>query len=241
MLDLVFLTPEGGCAVVTAEGRTEELPLAALPTGRKLVTMQGDGSRDLILGLDDGTRYLSSAARLPGGVTRRCLEALSLVLPIEEFVTLQREVRERREGEDDWEAFQRVVEALFSNGEAEERERGAEKDPYAAFLAATSWDAMADPLLSSLRTSTSPICPPSLPPSSSPPDAHLQAVVWTLHLVAQDAKLEQTREKEWVQVARLVLRLSDRVGLRYWSDAYRRSLGELAKGDGESFAHFWER
>ncbi|ORY54085.1 hypothetical protein BCR35DRAFT_310470 [Leucosporidium creatinivorum] len=230
VLDLVFRTPEGGFAVVTAEGRTEELATPPLPPGRKVVNIQGDGSRDLLLTLDDGSRHLSTAPRLPEGVTRRCLEALSLVLPLDEFAGLQRDVRERRKGEVDWEAFGRVLEGLFGG---EEGEKG-EKDPYAVFLDSTSREAMADPLFATLRTSSSPSSTFSSPPppsSAAPSNTHLQAIVWTLHLVAQDAKLEKTREGEWVQVARLVRRLSERMGLRYWSDAYRRSLGETARGD----------
>lgn len=232
VLDLVFLKPDGSWGVATAADQHETLEAPPLPAGRSVVALAGDGSAEIVVILDNGSRHVTSAPRPAQGLARRCLEALSLVLPLIGFADLQQSVARSKaavEGSTDWEALVRIVEGLFGVSTVSP---DASTDPWAAFLASTSGSAMRDPLLAGLRTSGSSLPPPPASRSASMTSSvDLQAIVWTLHLVAQDAKLETTRQAEWVELAELVLRLAEGLEMQYWVDAYRRSLGKASAGE----------
>ncbi|GEM12547.1 anaphase promoting complex subunit 1 [Rhodotorula toruloides] len=222
VLDLAYLRPDGTLAVVTADGREQDVDLPSLAEDDRPARLAGNASRNLIVVTEQQKRLITHFQPPTCRLLRHCLEALSAVLPLDDFVQLQASVLRRRStsgadaGLDDLEAVLAPlfgVEAAAANispnpFEAYRRRRAGQQPAFLLRASSTIHrsTAFADPLSRDL------------------PD-QLQATLLTLHLVVQDVRLSARRRMDIVQLGQLVARLAGAAGLSGWVDYYRRLLG----------------
>ncbi|SCZ94668.1 BZ3500_MvSof-1268-A1-R1_Chr12-3g04033 [Microbotryum saponariae] len=205
---------------ITFNGRIGDGPI------RKL---EGNGSGHVCVTTLDGTRSLVELPTnelLREDLTRTCLQALSLTLSTDQFVSLERKVRVtcRRDRSGAWAAFTAV---LLRQGEVEVSEN--HRDAATVIIQATN-DAPNDPVLGVFRSlQSATVAPSNARQIASPLDAterdDLKVVVATLHLVAEDLKLSTLKRDDCKRLSQLVFSLAASLGLEEWVDVYRRSLG----------------
>ncbi|KDE02819.1 hypothetical protein MVLG_06656 [Microbotryum lychnidis-dioicae p1A1 Lamole] len=205
---------------ITFDGRIGEGPI------RKL---EGNGSGHVCVTTLDGNRSLVELPTnelLREDLTRTCLQALSLTLSTDQFVSLERKVRVtcQRDRSGAWAAFTAI---LLRQGEVEVS--GNHRDAATVIIQATN-DAPNDPVLGVFRSLRSAkVAPSNARQIASPLDAtereDLKVVVATLHLVAEDLRLSTLKMDECKRLSQLVFSLAASLGLEEWVDVYRRSLG----------------
>ncbi|PRQ70979.1 anaphase promoting complex subunit 1 [Rhodotorula toruloides] len=222
VLDLAYLRPDGTLAVVTADGREDNADLSPLAADDRPAKLAGDASRRMVIVTEQQKRVMTCFPLPSCRLLRDCLEALSAVLPLDDFVQLRASVLRRRgasgadSGLQDLEA---VLAPLFGIDAAA---AGVAPDPFEAFQRRRADHQPAFPLRASATIHHSATFANS--PSPDLPD-QLQATLLTFHLVVQDVRLSARRRKDVVKLGRLVARLAGAAGLSGWVDYYRRLLG----------------
>lgn len=218
VLDLLLLKTDGHLAVATVNGHLENISTPHLPPGRTLSSFIGSLSSTALAELDDGTMQALKFIPPPSGVTGRCLQALSLVLPMPDFLDLNHIFHSSRidsSTRSDLDALSSVLETFSGMTAAESGPQRYRTDTLSS-----------DPIYTFLRSSKSRNASVRAPLSRSCTlSSHLEAVLTTLHLVAQDLKLSTTEDVSWIELAHLIRRLASAVGLPAWTDSYNRQLG----------------
>jgi anaphase-promoting complex subunit 1 len=193
------------------------------------------GSRFTVV-LEDGEEIrMNLDFRIRDGLSRRCFEALSYVLPAEAFFTMKTELLERMQAgpnEEPWRSFSGVLMELLgfpmpgsvrSTSEALLREGEMASDPITRRLAERvrqkAGKRRADPLLAE----------PTLSKSAGQLSKYAAPVLLALHLIAQDCRLSAKSRVDLKRVARLTLVISGRIGRHDWWDYWMRSLPSAAE------------
>lgn len=260
ILDLLILTPEQTWSLVTVSGRVDEIQgPGRLPAGRRVVKLEGDRSRTVVLQLDDGTRWATSASLPEKGLALKTLETLSLLLSLDDFVQFRKAVGQWRVNEPGatvMDAIVGVLDSLWSPSSKEppiiDSSASLSNDPWAEFLRKTSppsTEEIHDPILRNLSSSTPRHATPDT--SSNPhtilaAPKNLQAVIFGLHLLAEDAKLMKETQGECIVLCELLARLTAAVGLFEWAERYRKILGlaislDRKQGKAFTFSPVWWR
>ncbi|SCV73235.1 BQ2448_7160 [Microbotryum intermedium] len=191
--------------------------------------LEGNGSGHIFITTLYGIRSLVALPTndlLRDDLTRTCLQALSLTLSMDRFVSLEGKVRAtcQRDGLGGWAAFITVLQRQNESGLS-----GVHADAASVIRQAAN-DTPNDPILGLLRTSHSTTATPAKAlQASSSIDAieqsDLEVVLATLHLVAEDLILSMLKKDQHKRLSILVLSLAASLGLEEWVDVYRRSLG----------------
>lgn len=222
VLDLAYLRPDGTLAVVTADGREDDADLPPLAADDRPAKLAGNTSRKMNIVIEQQKRLMTCFRTPPCRLLRDCLEALSAVLPLDDFVQLQASIVHRRSTSDAASSLDNLEAVLAPLFGIDTAAAGVAPDTFETFRRRRAGHQPAFPV----RASTT--APPSTAFADSPsPDLpdQLQATLLTLHLVVQDVRLSARRRKDVVKLGRLVARLAGAAGLSGWVDYYRRLLG----------------
>lgn len=228
VLDLLFVSPEAKWAVISAEGKIESVEGPALPSGKRIAKLSGDGSKEVVVTFEDTTRCVTAIPQLPTGLAMDCLHALSLALPLETFINLQSAISSWSRTAVGSSDFGAIV-AILGGGQS------VDSTP-AECIPDT------DPIFANLRSS------PSLPAPAPPPrqqisnplsDVERSAAFHALHLLSEDYRLFNDTNREYQELVGLLIDMAASMGLEDWVDEYRRATGRPFKASiGQSRARF---
>lgn len=218
VLDLLFVSPDGKWAVINAGGKIESVEGPTLPSGKRIEKLSGDGSREVVVTLDDSKRFVTTVPDTPTGLAMDCLHVLSLVLPLETFFSLQSAISSWKRtvaGSSDFGAIAAVL-----GGDQAMDSTPPEHIPES------------DAIFANLRSSPTPPTPASTPHQQvvsiiSP--AEIDAAFLALHLLSEDYRLFTDTISEYQELAGLLLDLATSMGLYRWVDEYRRATGRPLK------------
>lgn len=195
-----------------------------IPEGRTLIRAEGDGSREVVLTLDDGSRHTTTAPPFPTDLALRCLHTLSLLLPADDFASFLRTTTQWKQsvaGSSDMDAIAGVLTSLFL-GTAPEP---SPEKPWEHFVRATADKAARDPLLANLRSSGATQAAPGAATMAPTDRKYLETIVWGFHLLAEDCKLVAEMHQDHSTLVSLLFPLAAALGLVNWFDSYRRISG----------------
>lgn len=211
---------------MTAAGSLEAVAAPSrIPGGAQITRLESDGSSAITIVLDDGSRLCSSAPLAPTGLALRCLHAISLSLPLHEFILFQRSVYGRKEtsiGSSYFEALAHVILAAVEETIVQE-----EIAPASAWETYLATRAVKDASLATLRSVplVSSKAGRPVPVRDSSICAQLQAVLLGLHLLAEDCKLVVSTQGDYMTLVPVLVALATGLGAREWVDHYVRQSG----------------
>lgn len=226
VLDLLVLSPSGTWSALTASAIASPALASPVPAARRVVRLDGNRTGFFTLTLDDGTRLSSALPAPPSGLARRMLHAISLVIPLDDFLPLQRSVANGGVNQ-----VERVLHSFF--GVVPPSRDPA--DVWGAFEDKTARYAQRDPAIATLRAS--PTSQARVTPNGATAARRelREAIVAALHLLAEDCKLSAETMYDHVQLAQVLLPLVASLGNQGWTDAYLRRTGGALPAQGASF------
>ncbi|GAA5875766.1 hypothetical protein JCM3774_006451 [Rhodotorula dairenensis] len=215
--DLLVLKPDGKFALLGARGAL----YSVAPTFHDLRGLAGTIASDTLRTAIQTQLYNrtsgcpdTAAIARNDTATRRCLEAISQVLPDEAFVRLRDEVDQS----DSMQSLEAVLVA-FRMAPIQPNPFRDISPPYAeAFRLGDKQ--LRQVLRAWPRVRGSPQRPS--PPPSPPEGLHFEAALLCLHVVAQDLQLRVPDRADGLEIGQLVGRLAAAAGFVEWVDFYRR-------------------
>lgn len=225
VLDLLFLSPDNSWGILSANGRSEAVVGPTLPEGRTVKTLDGNGSTQFVLTLDDGSRHTAALPPLPTGLALRIMHVVSAVIPLDDFLGFQREIVKWKQ-KDPSASYLEAIEGVFAVSFATSAPSPPSSDVWANFIDATNSSSASDPIVAGLLSSTPPP-QPALGPATAAPTSRepLEAIILGLHLLIEDLKLLADTHEDYLALSALVLPLVAALGLPNWVDYYERKCG----------------
>ncbi|KAK4688589.1 anaphase-promoting complex subunit 1, partial [Tremellales sp. Uapishka_1] len=192
------------------------------------------GSAFTVVFEDQEKVRISADFRIRHPLTRQCMEALSLVLPAQEYYLLTREVLlaiqqlpsvRRMEGDSLWKAFIETLGEILGfpastpvtmTWDSLRAQAANSPDPLVARLANSE-------LLSAGKRRTA-VPPTTLSPRSNERIASVYVApsILALHLVAQDSRLKSSRRDDVRMLADVLVNLCGGIGKNNWKDYWMR-------------------
>lgn len=230
VLDLLYLTPDSKWGAVTANGAVQSVEGAAtIPDGARVSRLEGSGSSNVVINLDNGSRFNSSAPSFPAGLALRCLHVIATVLPVADYISFQSLVTSRKESTPGCSYLEAILGVIESSVGVAVDDDTVDEDPWSNFVEqSTRENTSQDYLFTALSSSASSTHLPTtnLPITTTPEEYRtLEAILLGLHLLAEDCTLIVESQHEYSSLVPSLMYLAARLGLRNWIDYYHRASG----------------
>lgn len=218
--DLLILQPDGSLALLGARGAVCNLSPTSADLRGLAGTLASEKLRAAIqpqlYGLTSGCT--DNAPNMRGETaTRRCMEALTQVLPDEAFVRLRDEVDQSK-------SMQSLEAALMAYRTPSRPASSSRNVAPFSYEATRLGDKQLRQLLRARPSTRGTPQPPGSPPFPAE-GREFEAALLCLHVVAQDLHLRVPDRADGLKIGQLVGRLAAAAGFVGWVDTYRRSHG----------------
>lgn len=229
LLDLIVVAPDQTWGVIGTASVTFKKIIAPelMPRGKKIIRLEGDGSTNISITFDDQSRYVTSAPAPPAGLALRCLQGLSLVLPLQPFAAIYNSILAEKASSPPGSSYLDAIAATVKSVTIEIYIHSAPIAPLNRICRSSAHDYLFTGLRSSNQTTSS--LPPRHRPSILAEDTDvmslLEAMLMSLHLIAEDSKLLAETQQDFESLLPILMLLSSKLGLSNWLDYYKRASG----------------
>ncbi|KAM0747870.1 hypothetical protein T439DRAFT_305034 [Meredithblackwellia eburnea MCA 4105] len=230
---LLCLTPDGkDWKLLTAGARECEVEIPEIPEGRTVTRLEGDESSQIIVVLDDSSRFtINCPSFVPcSQLALHVMWAISLAVDLDDFSNFQQQVGRHPKSKEGGggEPLDAIADVLATIFGCEPEISTTPVDDWTNFIQSTQHQTSLDPIASLLRSSPISFPTASPPPLIPRPDSArrtLEAIVMALHLLAEEYRMSLKHQKEYLALATLLGPVLRAMGLETWMDSYARRTG----------------